>query len=192
MADVRNNPDDPQALDEIAAALDEADGVDATRISLSLQDATVVLSGVVASAEEASAAALIAEQLSDAVRNEIAVDPQVREDSTHSDAGAQEVVDDSSQRETDLATSEHGGELTTDMHEALAENIPLDPPDEPVMVPTLAEERGVAAEPTSEPIGDSGPLSQDEADQTAPSLADMSPADLARAARQDAGQDEEQ
>ena len=185
MVSIRNNTDDPQALDVIAEALDNADGVDATRVILALDDdGAVVLAGSVASAEQASEAGLIVEELAnEGVRNELRIDPLLREDPTQIDAGVGEEPADSSRRGTELAIDEHGGELATDIGESLEENIPLDPPDEPVTVPTAAEARGIYDHTqTDEVSADAGPLSAQEADDTEPSLPDLTASELARSA----------
>lgn len=196
MVSIRNNSDDPQALDVIAEALDNAQGVDASRVILALDDdGTVLMTGAVASAEQASEAGLVVEELSEGVRNELRIDPLLREDPTQQDAGHGEEQADSSRRGTELAISEHGGEVVTDVQESLDENIPLDPPTEPVLVPTAAEARGIFDQSqTDEPTAEAGPLSAEEADATEPSLADMTASELARTARGSGGaaQNEEQ
>lgn len=177
-------------LDVIRAALDEATAVDASRIDLDDDDGAVVLRGAVATAEEASAAGLVVEEYADAVRNLLWVDPNLREAAGTADAERPEAGDtagsDDVERATEMATGEMGGEIVTDVQESLDENVAWEPPDEPVMVPSAGEERGALDRPVadSEPA-DAGPLSEEEADATTPSLAELSPEELARSAHPD-------
>ena len=192
MVDIRNPADDPKALDELADALERSDSVDASRIVLSVaDDGVVVLRGAVATVEQADQAALLASELADDVRNELRVDVNVREDITEL-GGREDGGADSSRRGADLATQEVGGDLTTDVQESLDENIPLDPPDEPVFVPTAREQRGgIDAGGDVELPADAGDLDGDDAAATQPSLADMSPEELARSARPGGAREED-
>ncbi len=171
----------PEVLDLIQEALDRADGVDARDIDLALDGDAVVLRGAVSTFEEASAAALLAEQHAAAVRNELRIDPNLREDT----AGVEDLADSPEPAPTAAdAEIRQADDLVTDVGDALAENVAWEPPDEPTFVPTQAEERGmvdhdvVAVEPAP-----AGPLSEDEADRVEPSLPDLSAEELARTAR---------
>ncbi|MGH3666493.1 MAG: BON domain-containing protein [Egibacteraceae bacterium] len=173
-----------EELDRIREALDAADGIDATRIDLDAEGDGVVLRGAVASPEESTVAGMLASQHVAAVRNELGVEPNLREDPTDDTLGAGDWGDeDDPARATQLATEEHGGDITDRAAEAQAESIPWEPPHEPVGVPTTAEERGeldhkVGAVDSADP----GPLPEDEAEATSPSLADLSAEELRRSA----------
>ncbi len=176
----------PEELDRIAEALRDTDAVDASGIELRDEGGAVVLRGAVPSFEEATLAAAIAEQHGGtmAVRNELRVDPNLREDpspglsATYERGGGEEVRASSYEGSFD-----EGDDLVTDVGDALAENVPWDPPDQPTEAPTLAEERGVVDHDVTalEPAA-AGPLSEDEAEGVEPSLPDLSPEDLRRAA----------
>lgn len=188
-------------LDVIRAALDEAASVDASRIELEEDDVgQVVLRGAVATHEEASAANLIVEEHADAVRNLLWVDPNLRETAGLSAAAASDGDvtgmaaggTDATERATERATGEMGGEIVTDVQESLDENVAWEPPDEPVMVPSAGEERGGLDHPSSsEEPAEAGPLSEEEADATTPSLPELSPEELARSAHPDHNQEEQ-
>ncbi len=172
----------PEVLDLIQEALDRADGVDPSDIDLELDGDAVVLRGAVSTFEEASAAALLAEEHASAVRNELRIDPNLRENPV----GVDSLAVAPEPGGTPAADAEVGqpDDLVTDVGDALAENVPWEPPDEPTFVPTLAEERGVvdhdvvAVEPA-----DAGPLSEEDAEGVEPSLPDLSAEELRRAAR---------
>lgn len=170
-------------LDRIRAALEAAAGVGADRIELDADADAVVLRGAVATPEEATEAGMLAEQHVDNVRNELRVDPNLREDPTLSapEQGPQEA--DDVERGTQLQTQERGGEIVEDVQESLDENIAWTPPDEPTTVPTAAEQRGFSDHRIATPdSADAGPLDEDEAAEADPSLADLSPEDLRHAA----------
>jgi hypothetical protein len=185
-------------LDVIRAALDEATSVDASRIQLeSDDDGGVVLRGAVATAEQASAASLVVEEYADAVRNLLGVDHNLRETAgvdapSEGDwTGTAAARSDDPERATERATGEMGGEIVTDVQESLDENVAWEPPHEPVMVPSAGEERGTLDHPSSvEEPAEAGPLSEEEADATTPSLPELSPEELARSARPDHDQEE--
>ena len=177
----------PEEHDRIVEALEGADGVDATEVLVEGDGQTVVLRGAVATFEEATLAAAIAEQHSGdgRVRNELRVDPNLREDPT-----SERVQEPPSARTGEdmtgssvLLPDDTGDELVDDIGDSVAENLPWDPPEHPTEVPTLAEERGVVDhDVTAVPAADAGPLPPDEAEATAPSLGELSQQELARAA----------
>ncbi len=187
-------------LDVIRAALDEAASLDASRIELEEDDdGGVVLRGAVATAEQASAASFVVEEHADAVRNLLWVDPNLRETAgvgvdtpgVGNVTGTAAAGPDDPERATERATGEMGGEIVTDVQESLDENVAWDPPDEPVMVPSSGEERGALDHPSSDvESAEAGPLSEEEADATAPSLPELSPEELARSAHPDHDQEE--
>jgi hypothetical protein len=185
---------DEQTLAEIRDALDRSERVDASRIDVTGGDGDdVVLRGAVSTHEEASAAAMLVEQHVPGVDNRLRVDPGIREDTTGA-PGAQTAPrteqDGSSQiRERPLAQDlsaqvqtwqpTETDDLTSDVDEALAENVAWDPPDTPSMPPTAAEQRGhgerdarIAAAAPEGPV--------DDPDEVAPSAPDLSQAELER------------
>ena len=172
-------PVDPDQPDLVREALLGADTLDSRDIRVETDDDVIVLRGSVASHEEATAAAMIAERHADAVRNESSVDRNLREvtDMAQDQPVAQpnRAVPGSS-----FAALEEPDDLVTDLQESLTENVPWDPPHEAVQVPTRAEERGLVDRSPSD-----GP-EDDVLDQTgenaAKSLPDLSPEELARAA----------
>jgi hypothetical protein len=176
----------PEEHDRIVEALEGAARVDATDVLVEGDGQTVVLRGAVATFEEATLAAAIAEQHSGdgRVRNELRVDPNLREDPT-SDRVAVPQGGPTGDRtgSSVLLPDDTGDELVDDIGDAVAENLPWDPPEHPTEVPTLAEERGVVDhDVTAVPAADAGPLPPDEAEATAPSLGELSQQELARAA----------
>lgn len=203
---------DEETLARIREVLNQSDRVAAGRVAVDRAGDEVVLSGAVATPEEATAAALLAEQQAPAVRNEIRVDTNLREDpadprvagdtvTRDPDAAAREVTSadtstpDHRSNQTGSAALDHPpGDQPTDVEAALGENLPWDPPDEPSLAPTRQEQRGMVDRDITEvePAG-AGPV--DEADELAPdeepSAADLSAAELARSARGRDGSEEE-
>lgn len=163
---------DHDTTDRIRAALEDAGRIAGERVSVELDGGEVVLRGSVASAEAASAAALVAEQHADGrVRNELRVDEHLREGPHR---GGESVGGDAS--EPDAA-----GGMVDDGARALADNEPWDPPDQPHLAPSAAEQRGETDRAVSEPpAADAGPV--DEPDDETPSAADLSAEELARSA----------
>jgi hypothetical protein len=171
-------PLDPDQPDIVREALAAADSVDASAIRVDAAEDAVVLRGSVATFEEASAAAMIAEQHADLVRSELTVDTNLRES-----AGLSEDQPPTAPNRDAAGSSfnpvEQSDDVVTDLQESLTENVPWDPPHEAVQVPTRAEERG-----RPEDVGDSG-TADDVADDdasAAKSLPDLTPEELARAA----------
>ena len=146
---------DPDVVDEIRAALDESERVDARRIRLVPEAAEVVLQGSVASPEEASAAALIAERYAPHVRSELQVDENLRE-GVEDPADAESATpaeDEVLVGDPDMLAGP-GAEAETDLSVAMEENVPWQPPDEPHLAPTTSEYRS--------PLSDGGPEAVDE------------------------------
>lgn len=147
---------DPEVLTEIKSALEDSDRVDATRISLEASGGRVVLRGAVASSDEASAAALIAETRTDRVSNELTIDPNLRE-GTESPISVERVRPAENEvliGSTDMLAGPDAA-METDLDRALEENVPWTPPDEPQLAPTEDEYAGAAspgamASPTGE------------------------------------------
>jgi hypothetical protein len=171
---------DDDTLARIRASLASTDRVDATRIDVAAADEVVVLRGAVANHEEAAVAAMIAERDVASVRNELQVDAGLREGPAPAAQEGATRADDRPPGTDPLA----GRGAPTDVADALAENEPWDPPDEPSFAPTRAEERGVASrDVASVPIADEGEVASSEGEE--PSAADLSAAELRRDARPD-------
>jgi hypothetical protein len=138
---------DPEILDEIKLALEDSDRVDATRIVLESDETGVILRGAVASSDEASAAALIAEARADNVANELTIDPALREgiEAPLSVEPVQPAENEVLVGSTDMLAGPDAA-METDLGRALEENVPWTPPDEPQMAPT-EEEYGGATSP---------------------------------------------
>jgi hypothetical protein len=187
---------DEQTLAEIRHALERSERVDASRIDVTGGDGDdVVLRGSVSTHEEASTAAMLVEQHAPGVDNQLRVDPGIREDTTRApeepNAPRTEQDGSSQTRERPLAQDlsaqvqtwqpTETDDLTSDVDEALAENVAWDPPDTPSAPPTAAEQRGhgerdarIAAAAPEGPV--------DDPDEVAPSAADLSQAELERSA----------
>jgi hypothetical protein len=137
---------DPEVLAEIKAALEDSDRVDGTRISIEGNDGRVVLRGAVASSDEASAAALIAESRADAVSNELTIDPNLREGAEPpiSVERVQPAENEVLIGSTDMLAGPDSA-IETDLGRALEENVPWDPPDEPHLAPTEDEYAGATS-----------------------------------------------
>lgn len=171
-------------FDLIRQAFAETDGVEDRAIDLDVDGAGVlVLRGSVATPEQATAAEAAARLHVDDVRNELRVDANLREDPAGSDGGPYETPAEELQGSTLPPPSEQSDDLQTDVQMSLEENLPWDPPDRSVEVPTRLEQRGgVDRDVTVPEVADEGPLDEDAADGTAPSLPEMSAAELARSA----------
>ncbi|MPZ72625.1 MAG: BON domain-containing protein [Nitriliruptorales bacterium] len=172
---------DPDQTDIVREALQAADTVDAHNIHVAAIEDAVVLRGSVATFEEVSAAAAIAEQHADVVRSELTVDGNLREsgDATESPSAPTAHRDATGSSFNPVETPD---DLVTDMQESLEENVPWDPPHEAVQVPTRAEERGVADRADPQDAGGNDPALDQAADPEPKSLPDVSPEELARSA----------
>lgn len=132
-----------EGMDRILAALEASERVDATRIELEIEDGTVVITGAVASAEQATLAETVVAQFSDNVSNNLRVDRGLREGVEQPTLTEQvtpaegEVLIGS----TDMLAGPEA-EITDDISIALQENVPWDPPMEPTLAPTAAEYGG--------------------------------------------------
>ena len=166
---------DPEVFAEIKAALEDSERVDARRIVIDGDDGKVVLRGAVASSEEASAAALIAETRVEHVSNQLTIDPGLREGTI--DPISVERVEPAENEvligSTDMLAGPDAA-IETDLSRALEENVPWSPPDEPQLAPTYDEYRGDASP---------GALDAPEGDDPDPDLIhreDYAAADLSR------------
>ena len=137
---------DPDVLEEIKVALEDSDRVDARRIVVEGSDGKVVLRGAVASSEEASAAALIAETRTEHVSNQLTIDTGLREGAI--DPISVERVEPAENEvligSTDMLAGPDAA-IESDLSHALEENVPWNPPDEPQLAPTYDEYRGDAS-----------------------------------------------
>jgi BON domain len=167
-------PIDPDLTNVVRDALSSADTVDARSIDVVAEDDVLVLRGGVASHEEASAAVSVADQLADEVRNELRIDPNLREGLDQSEPRRERNASDAEPSPFDPTTEPD--DVVDDLQHSLTENVPWDPPDEAVQVPTRAEERGLAG---------SGGFDEDPdapGAEAGKSLPDLSPEELSRAA----------
>lgn len=172
--------DEPEVILE---ALRASDAVDARGLSVAFDEGDVVVRGTVATYEEASAALRIAGEHAPGVRNELRVDPNLREGAdpaVASDSG--DALRRDGLRGSSFDPLERADDLVTDVQESLDENLPWDPPHEPVEVPTRAESRGVADPNAADDDNPDAGLLDETPDAGAMSLPDMSAAELERAA----------
>lgn len=174
---------DDETLARIRAALEESARVDAARLQVAQDGQEVVLRGAVATPEEATVAAMIAEQDTPTVRNELLVDAGLREG-----AGAAAGEEPSAPQRSPEDPAQPADDLTPAAEEALGESIAWDPPEAPSSAPTRAEERGhLARDATAVPVAPEGDVEDPDAEE--PSAADLSAAELQRAARPDHRED---
>lgn len=164
---------DREVVDEIKVALEESDRVDARRIVLQGDADRVVLRGAVASSDEASAAALIAESRSGGVSNELTIDPGLREGLQDPVAAepAQPAENEVLVGNTDMLAGPDAG-IESDLGRSLEENVPWNPPDEPRLAPTQNEYAGAASPgAVGTPVGeDPDPDHAHREDYAAPDL----------------------
>jgi BON domain len=183
---------DAEVLDRIRERLRVSTRVGDDRIQVAARDDDVVLLGAVASPEEATVAAQLAEQYASSVVNQLQVDRGLREGGEEPAATepASPADDEVLVGGTDMPAGPDAA-ATADMAEAHDENEPWQPPDVPQQAPTGTEERGgvsprdrLALSAWEERGGDPDDL-LDEEDRTGrerPSAPDLTAADLRRAA----------
>lgn len=169
---------DEETLARIRTALANAERVDSSRVEVGREGQEVVLRGAVATPEEATVAALLAERDAARVRSELHVDAGLREATSAGAALAPGTPDPAPQRSPEDPT-QPADDLTSSVEEALGENIAWDPPDAPSFAPTRAEQRSV-------PAGDRG-----EPGEGGASTPDLSAAERTRAARRHEREDNE-
>jgi hypothetical protein len=134
---------DADVLDRIRERLRVSTRVGDDRIQVAARGDDVVLLGAVASPEEATVAAQLAEQYATAVVNELQVDRDLREGQEEPAEGepAAPADDEVLVGSTDMLAGPDAAP-TEDLDEALGENRPWTPPDVPQLAPTRTEERG--------------------------------------------------
>lgn len=137
---------DPEVLEQVKVALEDSDRVDATRISIESANDEVVLRGAVASSDEASAAALIAEARAENVANELTIDPGLREgaEAPVSNEPVQPAENEVLVGTTDMLSGPDAA-IESDLGRSLEENVPWNPPDEPSLAPTESEYGGATS-----------------------------------------------
>lgn len=162
-----------EILGRARAALEEAEGVDHTRISIEERGEGVALVGAVSTPEESSLASLLAEHHAAEVVNELRVDPNLREGTTPPTDAEQAVPAENEVLigSTDMLAGPDAG-IETDMSRALEENVPWEPPDEPHLAPTEAEYGSALSE------GSAAGVDQDDPDPATVGRADFAAADL--------------
>jgi hypothetical protein len=174
---------DPDPAAGVREALDASERVDARLIDVEVDGDLVVLRGLVASAEEADVAVLLAEQRAGAVVNQLRVDPAVREQPTEPAAGEPAVAaeDEVLVGDVDMLAGPEA-DITDDLDLALQENQPWDPPEEPIVPPVRAERAGgtpsQGGDRSEDPDADELPGLHDER----PAAADLSAEELRVAA----------
>ena len=174
---------DPDAIEEIHAALAECERVDDRRISVHIEHDEVVLRGAVATPQEATIAAIVAEEVVPAVVNALQVDPALRE-------GAEDPCPRERVRPAEDELLLHdpdplagpGAKIMIDVERTLEESEPLEPPDDP----GLGVPDGEAWDPYRPPdpvhAGDDEPDPLDEREDVLPAAADLSGFELRWAA----------
>lgn len=167
---------DDETIARVRQKLDEAERVDAGRIELARGDDHVRLRGSVSTPEEATVAAMVAEEELAPVQNQLQVDPGLR------------AVPNQSKTEQPAETGGVAADTTVeDSGSAVAENLPWDPPDAPQMAPTPTEERGALSRDAAE----SSIAPEERADDAGePSASDLSVEELRRAAHPDEAGDD--
>lgn len=171
--------EETDAVERVQEALDASEVVDARRVAVEILERRVVLKGTVASHEEASAAVLLAESVTEFdVSDELNVDRGLREGTAPRRAMGEpteraegEILVGDPDMLAGPETKIEGGSPR-----AYAEDIPWDPPDAPTLAPTVAEQRGIAPSFTGD-RDDTADVSRIEPGKVA---ADLTREDLAR------------
>ena len=169
---------DVEVLEQIRAALGESDRLDARRVEVKAREDGVVLRGSVATPQESTIAAQIAQEYAALVTNDLLVDPNLREGAVDAP-----YVEEAVPAENEilmgspdmLAGPESGAEQ--DLSRALEESLPWDPPDEPQLAPTRAEYGGALSEGDGGPITSEDPAPED-IDPSAYAASDLSAEEL--------------
>lgn len=169
---------DPEIIEQIQLALKDSDRVDERRLQVEGRDDAVVLRGSVSSADEASAATLIAEAYAPSVVPELLVDPNLREGVVTPQDREQAVPAENEILigDTDMLAGPDD-KIETDISRALEENVPWDPPTEPHLAPADAEYGGAVSEGGPAPIDNADP-DPDLVDRSEYAAADLSREEL--------------
>jgi BON domain len=146
---------DADVLDRIRERLRVSTRVGDERIQVAARGDDVVLLGAVASPEEATVAAQLAEQYATPVVNELQVDRDLRQGTEEQVEGepADPADDEVLVGSTDMLAGPDAGP-TEDLDEALGENRPWAPPDVPQLAPTRTEGRGGVSPRDRQPPGE--------------------------------------
>lgn len=182
---------DEEVLERIRERLRVSTRVGDDRVQVEGRGDAVVLGGAVATPEEATVAAQLAEEYADMVLNELAVDGGLREGMELPVGGEPAVPPEGEELvgSTDMFAGPGAGP-TEDMAQALDENEPWSPPDVPQDAPTGVEQRhGVPLEQPTLGAEDEalGELRQQVEEQRPeeleqPAAPDLSAAELRQAA----------
>ncbi|HEV2756869.1 MAG TPA: BON domain-containing protein [Actinomycetota bacterium] len=177
MTDRTDAPTDIGDVEEIREALAQSDKVDDRRVDVSVDGPTVVLRGSVAESAEAHLAEMIAGRFTPDVRNELRIDGGLREGADDPQP-VEEAIPAESEilvGSTDMLAGPNQGSMVSDVAQALEENEPWDPPDEPSLAGTPAEVRDASG------FGDGGAVDESDdtpADDELPAAADLTYQDL--------------
>jgi hypothetical protein len=170
---------DPEALERARALLEESPRVDASHLELRVEGGTVVLTGAVASPEEATAAAMLVEQELPEVVDDLLIEPSLREGAVDA-AGREPAVppeDEVLVGDPDMLAGPETT-VTDDLERALEENEPYDPPDAPHLAPTAAEQRGISSPLVQPGLEPSDELDAEPAEDELPAAADLTAQEL--------------
>jgi hypothetical protein len=171
---------DPPELAEIWAALDDASGVDTRRVLLAARGEAIVLGGSVGGPEEADRAVAIVSRFGVPIVDRLQIDSALREETEPPRPAEQAEPADPDEVLVGSSDMLAGPEamITDDVARALDENVPLEPPDEPLFPPTPAEARRART-----PGPEAATVDADEAaDDQRPAAADLTSQDLHEAA----------
>lgn len=180
----------PDVIDEVRVALAEEPQVEHARIEVAAEGDVVVLRGAVPAPEQAATAATVAQAHAPAVDNRLRVDPHLREDETSADEVAGAAWDRPRPPRSERLTVQESSldpevveeDLPSDAQSAMAENLPMDPPDAPYSAPTATEQfSGPERAQEVEQAADAGEEPEDEE----PSAPDLSSSELRRRGERD-------
>lgn len=176
-------------IDEVRVALAEEPQVEHVGIDVVADGDVVVLRGSVPAPEQAATAETVAQAHAAVVDNRLRVDPHGREDETSGDEVGGASPDRPRPPRSDRLTVQESSldpemieeDLPSDVHSAMAENQPMDPPDAPHSAPTASEQfSGPDRAQEVEEAADAGDVPEDEE----PSAPDLSRSELHRRGEQ--------
>ena len=173
-----------EGLDQILAALQASGRIDASRIEVATEGDVVVLTGSVASAEEATWAETVAGEFATGVSNQLRVDRMLREGIIEPKAAEKitPAADEVLVGSTDMLAGPDA-EITSDITESLEENVPWDPPTEPTLAPTQAEYGGDVSFGDGALEAEIGADDPERIDRSQYAAADLTAEDLAAGAK---------